>query len=216
MKTKQYGITFFFFFLQFIVFFWFIFISWRLITLQYCSGFCHTWDKVSNKFLISLSIFQPPFSAVVGSLSCVRLFATPQTPLSFSLSWSLFRFVSIDSVMVEVGLKFVSFHLVIILVHASVFNIWICVSIYIYLILAFTMQNLVNVFIPVHILCAFYRQDYWSGLSFPPPGDFPDPGTNTPLLHLLNLQVDSWPLCYLGSPILIYNLNFSYGGQYSL
>ena len=25
-----------------VVFFSFIFISWRLITLQYCSGFCHT------------------------------------------------------------------------------------------------------------------------------------------------------------------------------
>ena len=96
------------------------------------------WDKVSNKFPISLSIFQPSFSAVVRSLSCVRLFATPwtaacQTLLSFSLSWSLFRFVSIESVMIEVGLKFVSFHLVIILVHASVFNIWIFVYIYIYI-----------------------------------------------------------------------------------
>ena len=26
----------------------------------------------------------------------------------------------------------------------------------------------------------FYRQEYWSGLSFPPPGDLPDPG-NEPL-----------------------------------
>ena len=26
-------------------FFSFIFISWRLITLQYCSGFCHTLTK---------------------------------------------------------------------------------------------------------------------------------------------------------------------------
>ena len=26
----------------FLLFFPFIFISWRLITLQYCSGFCHT------------------------------------------------------------------------------------------------------------------------------------------------------------------------------
>ena len=26
----------------FIIFFSFIFISWRLITLKYCSGFCHT------------------------------------------------------------------------------------------------------------------------------------------------------------------------------
>ena len=28
---------------HFFFFFTFIFISWRLITLQYCSGFCHTW-----------------------------------------------------------------------------------------------------------------------------------------------------------------------------
>ena len=27
---------------EFFFFFSFIFISWRLITLQYCSGFCHT------------------------------------------------------------------------------------------------------------------------------------------------------------------------------
>ena len=24
----------------------------------------------------------------------------------------------------------------------------------------------------------FSRQEYWSGLPFPPPGDFPDPGIN--------------------------------------
>ena len=28
--------------LLFFYFFLFIFISWRLITLQYCTGFCHT------------------------------------------------------------------------------------------------------------------------------------------------------------------------------
>ena len=28
----------------------FIFISWRLITLQYCSGFCHTWTGISHGF----------------------------------------------------------------------------------------------------------------------------------------------------------------------
>ena len=31
-----------FFFFNLILFFPFIFIHWRLITLQYCSGFCHT------------------------------------------------------------------------------------------------------------------------------------------------------------------------------
>ena len=32
----------------FILFFSFIFISWRLITLQYCSGFCHTLTWISH------------------------------------------------------------------------------------------------------------------------------------------------------------------------
>ena len=32
------------------VFFPFIFISWRLITLQYCSGFCHTLTWISRGF----------------------------------------------------------------------------------------------------------------------------------------------------------------------
>ena len=28
----------------------FFFISWRLITLQYCSGFCHTLTRISHGF----------------------------------------------------------------------------------------------------------------------------------------------------------------------
>ena len=44
----------------------------------------------------------------------------------------------------------------------------------------------------------FSRQEYWSGLPFPPPGDLPDPG----LLHFLHWQVDSLPLSHLGSPRL--------------
>ena len=30
----------------------------------------------------------------------------------------------------------------------------------------------------------FSRQEYWSGLPFPPPGDFPNPGSNPGLLPL--------------------------------
>ena len=41
-------IYFFFRFLYFIFFLPFIFISWRLITLQYCSGFCHTLTLISH------------------------------------------------------------------------------------------------------------------------------------------------------------------------
>ena len=30
---------------------------------------------------------------------------------------------------------------------------------------------------PAPLSMGFYRQEYWSGLPFPPPGDLPDPGT---------------------------------------
>ena len=30
----------------------------------------------------------------------------------------------------------------------------------------------------------FFRQEYWSGLPFPPPGDLPDPGTEPRSLSL--------------------------------
>ena len=42
----------------------------------------------------------------------------------------------------------------------------------------------------------FPRQKYWSGLSFPPPGDLPDPGIEpmSPVAH--TLQADSLPLSH--------------------
>ena len=42
----------------------------------------------------------------------------------------------------------------------------------------------------------FPRQEYWSGLPFPSPGDLPDPGLN---LHLLHWQADPLPLSHQGS-----------------
>ena len=39
----------------------------------------------------------------------------------------------------------------------------------------------------------FSRQEYWSNLPFPPPGDLPDPGLNLPLLWLLHWQTGSLP-----------------------
>ena len=35
---------------QYLLFLFFFFISWRLITLQYCSGFCHTLTWTSHGF----------------------------------------------------------------------------------------------------------------------------------------------------------------------
>ena len=48
------------------------------------------------------------------------------------------------------------------------------------------------------------RQEYWSGLPFPPPGDLPNPriGPRFP-----TLQVDSLPSEPLGKPGLFPNVN---------
>ena len=45
------------------------------------------------------------------------------------------------------------------------------------------------------------RQEYWSGLPCPPPGNLPDPEMEpAPLLHLLHWQAGPLPLAPPGSP----------------
>ena len=54
--------------LFFFFFFSFIFISWRLITLQYCSGFCHTLTWISHGFTCIPHPDPPPTSLLTRSL----------------------------------------------------------------------------------------------------------------------------------------------------
>ena len=44
---------------------------------------------------------------------------------------------------------------------------------------------------PLSMTC--FRQEYWSGLPFPPLGDLPDPGIEPPVSLSPALQVDSLP-----------------------
>ena len=46
----------------------------------------------------------------------------------------------------------------------------------------------------------FSRQEYWSGLPFPSPGDLPDPGIEHSSPEAPALQADSLPLNHWGSP----------------
>ena len=56
----------------------------------------------------------------------------------------------------------------------------------------------------------FSRQEYWSGLPCPPPGDLPNPGINPCLLRLLHWQAGSLPLVSPGKPHLnTDNISFS-------
>ena len=51
-----------------ILFFSFIFISWRLITLHYCSGFCHTLAWISHGFTCVPHPDPPPTFLPIPSL----------------------------------------------------------------------------------------------------------------------------------------------------
>ena len=49
----------------------------------------------------------------------------------------------------------------------------------------------------------FFRQDYWSGLPFPPPEDLPNPGSKLCVLRLLHWWECSLPLSHMGSPMYV-------------
>ena len=49
----------------------------------------------------------------------------------------------------------------------------------------------------------FSRQEYWSGLPFPSPGDLPNPGIKP---GFLALQADSFPSEPQGSPVYVYHV----------
>ena len=51
------------------------------------------------------------------------------------------------------------------------------------------------------LFMGFSRQEYWSGLPFPPLGDLPDPGIEPTPLVSPALAGNSLPLCRLGSPM---------------
>ena len=59
--------------------------------------------------------------------------------------------------------------------------------------------------VPLHL--GFFQAilkntEYWSGLPFPPPGDFPEAGIETRFPTPPALQADSLPAEPLGKPIL--------------
>ena len=59
-----------------------------------------------------------------------------------------------------------------------------------------------------HLVCVqgFSRQDYWSGLTFPSPGDLPDPGIE---LGSPALQADSLPGELPGKHYMEHNLSIN-------
>ena len=63
-----------------------------------------------------------------------------------------------------------------------------------------TLCDPVDCSLPGSSVHGISRQEYWSGLPFPSPGDFPDPGFESKSPMSPALQVDSLPLSHQGSP----------------
>ena len=137
------------------------------------------------------------FARVLSRFSHVWLFVIPwtaarQTPLFFTISRSLLIFMSIDLVMV-------SNHLILccpllflpskrtVCVLSRFSHVWLFAT-------AWTVawQALLSM--------GFSRQEYWSGLPCPSPGDLPDPGIKPTSLVFSALQEDSLPLSHQRSP----------------
>ena len=81
-------------------YFSFIFISWRLITLQYCSGFCHTLTWISHGFtsiphLLHLYIYSPPTPSPPessGSSQCIPSKCTGPSTCLMHPAWAGYLF----------------------------------------------------------------------------------------------------------------------------
>ena len=73
-----------------IFFFSFIFISWRLITLQYCSGFCHTLTWISH----GVTCIPQPDPPSHHPLDSIPL-ALSHNPLTNCLNWKTASLVSV-------------------------------------------------------------------------------------------------------------------------
>ena len=63
----------------------------------------------------------------------------------------------------------------------------------------FFLATLWTVALQAPLSMRFSRQEYWSGLPFPPPGDLPNPGIQPRSPASPALQADSLPLSYHGS-----------------
>ena len=55
-----------------------------------------------------------------------------------------------------------------------------------------------TVALQVPLSMGYFRQEYWSGLPFPPPGDLPNPGIEPVSPAPPALQADSLPLSHWG------------------
>ena len=82
-------------------FFPFIFISWRLITLQYCSGFCHTLTWISHGFTC-VPHLDPPSRRPLHPIPLVLSFKMHSLALCFNKIIQVNRYISIYCYLISI------------------------------------------------------------------------------------------------------------------
>ena len=129
----------------------------------------HTWYPLSHLYV----------AVVVQSLSHVRLFVTPwtaayQASLSFTISRTLLRFISIELVMLSNRLVLCRPLPLLPSIFPSI-KVWrnCCLVAKSCLTLCNPMDGSSH---QAPLPMGFSRQEYWSGLPFPSPGDIPNLG----------------------------------------
>ena len=142
------------------------------------------------------SLLYPQHSAlcliVVQSIGHVQFFATPwtaacQASLSFAISYSLLKLMSIELVMLFLWTNRLAIWSLVPLFGAHVHSLS-------------RVQLFVTPWTVAHqssLSMGFPRQECWSGLPFPSPGDLPDPGIKPAFSAL---QADSLPFEPPGKP----------------
>ena len=141
-------------FVTFLLFFFpFIFISWRLIILKYCSGFCHTLTWISHGFTCvphpEPPSYLPPHPLPLGHPSALSLSKMVMITLH---ARCYFCFGSIPSFFLELFL------------HWSPVAYWAPTD------LGSSSFSVLS-FCFFILFMGFSRQAYWSGLPFPSPVD---------------------------------------------
>ena len=76
-----------------------------------------------------------------------------------------------------------------------------------------TLCDLMDYSLPGSLSMGFSRQEYWSGLPFPSPGDLPHPRIKPASPVSPALQGDSLPLSHQGSPEVVEGNIFIYFSQ---
>ena len=142
------------------------------------------------------SLLYPQHSArcliVVQSIGHVQFFATPwtaacQASLSFAISYSLLKLRSIELLMLFLWTNRLAIWSLVPLLGAHVHSLS-------------RVQFFVTPWTVAHqssLSMGFPRQECWSGLPFPSPGDLPDPGIEPAFSALAG---DPLPVNHLGSP----------------